>query len=391
MKGGNLAETSHHQRTFIVLFIAIFVAMLGVGVIAPTMPIYAKTLGASGFWLGIIYASFSFSRLIFMPIAGRLSDTRGRKAFIILGLSIYSLASVGYIWANSILQITWIRLLHGIGSAMVIPIATAVIGDISPAGKEGRMMGNFQIALFLGFGAGPLLGGMVMQTWSINEVFYVMGGMSLFSLIVIARFLPESIEQTENRNADQNWKLIWHACQFRGIFLFRFANAVGRAAILSFLPVFADQLKISPAQIGFLVSLNIFITALLQRFTGKMADRLSRSVLITLGNTIAALSIICLPFAHSFTHFIIFGTIMGIGCAIAFPAAGAVATTLGREHGMGNVMGQFNMAMSLGGITGALMAGWIMDLFGMNYVFIVCGAIGLLGSICCWGQMGKKA
>jgi len=387
----NLSDSAHKQRTFIILFIAIFVAMLGVGVIAPTMPIYAKTLGASGFWLGMIYASFSFSRLIFMPIAGHLSDTRGRKAFLILGLLIYALASVGYIWSHSVIQIAWIRMLHGIGSAMVIPIATAVIGDISPDGKEGRMMGNFQVALFLGFGAGPLLGGLVMQTWSINEVFLVMGCMSLFSMLIIARFLPESSESSRRILPERRWKQLWSECHFRGIFLFRFANAVGRASILSFLPVFADRLQLSPGQIGFLVSLNIFITAILQRFTGKLADRVSRSLLITTGNTIAALSICILPLAKGLSHLILFGIIMGFGSAIAFPAAGAVATTLGRKHGMGHVMGQFNMAMSIGGITGALLAGWIMDLLGMNYVFFVSGGIGLLGSICCRTQMGKNA
>ena len=358
--------------------------------IAPTMPIYVKELGASGFWLGIIYASFSLSRLIFMPIAGYLSDSRGRKGFIIFGLLTYALASVGYVWASSVIQIAWIRMLHGVGSAMVIPIATAVIGDIAPNGEEGKIMGNFQVALFLGFGTGPLLGGFVMQTWSINEVFYLMGFLSLFSLIIIARFLTESNDTRHQEKIDQGWRELWNNKIFLGIFIFRFANAYGRAAILSFLPIFADHLHVSPAQIGFLVSLNIFLTAILQRVTGKIADRHSRSLLIAVGNGIAAGSILFLPLAQNFVHFILFGTVMGIGSAIAFPAAGAVATTLGRQYGMGTVMGQFNMGMSVGGIFGALLTGWMMDLFGINYVFLSSGIIGLIGSLFCRIFIKKK-
>ncbi|MBN2104962.1 hypothetical protein JW835_13055 [bacterium] len=81
---------------------------------------------------------------------------------------------------------------------------------------------------------------------------------------------------------------------------------------------------------------------------------------------------------------------MGIGSAFAFPAAGAVAKMLGRRYGMGYVKGQFNMGMNVGGIAGALLAGWIMDLFGINYVFLGSGVIGIYGSIFCGISMRKQ-
>ena len=383
--------TDSHQQTFWVIFAAIFVAMLGVGVIAPTMPIYAETLGATGFWLGMIYASFSISRLIFMPLAGRLSDIKGRKIFIVMGLSVYALASLGYVWSESVLQITWIRFLHGIGSAMVIPIATAVIGDISPSGREGRMMGNFQVALFLGFGVGPLLGGAVMQLWSVTHVFYVMGGMSILSLILIQLFLKES-EAASNEKTKPPCSLncLWQISAFKGLFCFRFSNAVGRAAILSFLPIFADHVHVTPAQIGFLVSLNILLTSILQKPFGILADKMSRGVQTVAGNMISSLALILIVFAADMTDLIVIGSIMGIGSALAFPAAGAQATELGRDFGMGNVMGYFNMAMSVGSILGSLVAGLIMDILGLEFVFIFGGCVGFLGSLGSWYFMRLK-
>ena len=385
-----MKQSPERNRIFIILFIATFVAMLGTGVIAPTMPIYAKTLGATGFWLGTIYAAFSLSRLIFMPITGRLSDTRGRKGFLLSGLLIYALASLGYIWSGSVAELTWIRLLHGIGSAMVIPIATAVVGDISPRGREGRMMGNFQIALFLGFGSGPLLGGAIMQVWGINEVFMVMGGMTFLSFLVIAYFLQEDGSSATTRKKKIQ-KGLWKTKTFRALFIFRFTNAVGRAAILSFLPVFADQLQISPFRVGILVSINIFITALLQNATGKMADRFSRRAMIVIGNGVAGFAIILFPLTRNFNDLILLGSIIGIGSAFAFPAASAVATTLGREYGMGHVMGQFNMAMSLGAIVGSVVTGALMDLFHIDVVFIFSGVIGILGSLFCQMTMDNPS
>ena len=347
----------HINRIFTPLFLSIFVAMLGIGIIAPIMPLYVKSMGANGFELGLIYAAFSISRAIFMPIMGKLSDRKGRKLFILIGLAIYASVSLGYIGADSVMAITWIRLLHGVGSAMVIPIATAVIGDISPKGKEGRLMGNFQVALFLGFGAGPLLGGLIRDLFTISQVFYFMGSLSLGALIMVAVWVPETQTHLKHRTRQKSQSIsVWHHPKFRGLLSFRLSNAVGRAAVIAFLPVFASHLNLTASKIGVLISMNILLTSLLQYVFGKVADRFDRRILIISGNVIGAVPLLLTPFAQSFLHLALLGCLMGLGGGLAFPAAGAVATELGREHGMGNVMGYFNMSMSIGSIVGAMSA-----------------------------------
>ena len=91
------------KKIFPILALSIFSAMLGVGIIAPLLPLYAENLGASGIWIGIIFAAFSISRSVFMPVFGRLSDCNGRKLFLSIGLFCFSITSLGYIWANSAL------------------------------------------------------------------------------------------------------------------------------------------------------------------------------------------------------------------------------------------------------------------------------------------------
>jgi len=375
----------HDRRVFWVLFFALLVAMLGAGVIAPTMPLYAKTLGATGFGLGLIYSAFSVSRAVFMPVAGQLSDRKGRKMFIVAGLFVYTMTSVGYVWSASVGQLVWIRFLHGVGSAMVVPIAAAVIGDISPTGREGSTMGSFNVALFLGFGGGPLLGGFVLDTLGMSEVFYIMGGLSFVSFLLILFFLPRKKEDQARRRASISpFRSLWHRDVFKGLLVFRLSNAVVRGSTTAFLPIFATRLDVSPSQIGFLVSLNILLTAILQHFFGRLADRFSRRFLIVLGNCLTAVPLLLTPFAHDFWHLLILGMIMGTGGGLAFPAALAMATVVGRDHGMGNIMGYFNMAMSLGMIIGPLVSGWVMDLLGVSVVFIFGGLLGILGSVVCW-------
>ena len=168
--------------------------MLGVGIIVPILPLYAETLGATGLWLGAIFAAFSLTRSIAMPLIGRFSDRLGRKRFITSGLLIYTLSSLGYIYASSTVELIVIRVIQGFSSAMIIPIAMAFIADISPPDKEGSYMGIFTIALFLGFGCGPILGGLTEGSYQYGSRFPHHGG-TLSPRPFFGADLPSPIQQ----------------------------------------------------------------------------------------------------------------------------------------------------------------------------------------------------
>ena len=137
--------------------------MLGIGIIAPLLPIYADNLGATGIWIGIVFAGFSISRAIIMPFIGKLSDQHGRKRFICIGLLLYAITSLGFIWADSVYQLVLVRFLQGAVAAMIVPIAQAYMGDLAPEGEEGKWMGYFNAVFFTGFGLGPLMGGALSE------------------------------------------------------------------------------------------------------------------------------------------------------------------------------------------------------------------------------------
>jgi len=141
------------KKVFPVLALSIFSSMLGVGIVAPLLPLYAEKMGATGIWIGTIFAGFSISRAIVMPIVGKLSDRSGRKVFLAVGLFTYAIISLGYIWAGNPFQLTLVRLIQGVAAGMVIPIAQAYVGDISPEAEEGKWQGYFNLS---GFNSPPL-------------------------------------------------------------------------------------------------------------------------------------------------------------------------------------------------------------------------------------------
>ena len=97
------------KRVFPILAFSMFTSTLGMGVVSPLLPLYVRDMGATGIWLGIIIAAYSISNSVFTPIAGRLSDKKGRKLFLFAGLLAYSIISLGYVWASSVTQLTLIR------------------------------------------------------------------------------------------------------------------------------------------------------------------------------------------------------------------------------------------------------------------------------------------
>jgi len=100
------------------LSISVGVAMIGLGIIWPLIPVYAVELGAGGFLLGLIIASFNISRSLFNPFAGQLSDRWGRKKFMVTGLFVYAGVSVLYVLPSHAEMLIFIRFFHGLASVL---------------------------------------------------------------------------------------------------------------------------------------------------------------------------------------------------------------------------------------------------------------------------------
>ncbi len=368
------------KKIFNVLFIAVFSAMLGLGIVAPLMPIFAESLGATGIWLGIIFSAFSFSRAILMPIIGKISDKKGRKRFIVFGLFFYSLASFLYIFAPNVYWLTFIRVIHGLASAMVLPVAMAYIGEIAPSGKEGKTMGTFNISLFLGMGSGPFLGGILNKFFGMNSVFLAMGFLTTLSFFVVVLFLPDIKIKKQKNIKPISFKKALKNKAVKSLVLFRILGAIGRGGLMAFLPIFAASINIGSAKVGIALSVMILLTALLQRPFGKVADKYNKFHLVLAGTIISDLMLFLIPGLKNFWLLMTLVVIMGVAGALSMPAATAIIVKIGNNIGMGSSMGIFSTSMSVGMILAPLVSGLVMDYMGIKYIFPVAGIISFVGT-----------
>jgi DHA1 family multidrug resistance protein-like MFS transporter len=371
------------NNTLITLLLSVFIALLGIGIIIPVMPVFATELGAGGFSLGMIIASFSISRGLLQPIVGNLSDRWGRKNFLAAGLLIYGIVGLLIPQAMSVGHLIGIRAFHGVGSAMIVPIAMAYVSLLSPAGHEGRYMSYLNIAIFCGIGCGPVIGGLLSDSFGFSSVFYLMALMSFIALILVITNMPRQSgsESRGNQSLFGSIKAMIGSSRTSGILLARYATMIIMVPTMAFLPLLMASWpeEHTGLQIGGVIACRTLVNAVLQVPFGKIADKYNKIALFLAGSLLMSLSVLATPSMDTVLSITILYVILGVGEAIIWPVLGAYASEEGRKHyGHGTMMGVFSFAMSGGVLTGAVLAGIGMDLFGIEWAFYICGAAVML-------------
>jgi DHA1 family multidrug resistance protein-like MFS transporter len=357
----------------LLLSIAVGVAMIGLGIIWPLIPVYAVELGAGGFLVGLIIASFNVSRAILNPIVGRISDRLGRKKFIVAGLFAYGTIAFLYVIPTHAEMLILVRFFHGLASVFVVPIAMALAADIAPKQKLGLYMGTLNMAVMLGLGIGPVLGGTIRDHFGVNTAFYAMGVLAFLTCFLVMIFIPadkQTLGTRESQNILSIRKMLAHRVVL-GIFIMRFLTASGQGAVYTFLPILALQLELTSSQVGVILGANIFLIAFLQRTCGKLADRVNPKYLIIAGTFASGMTVLGMPFVEGFVMILLLNILMGMANGVSLPGGLVIIGKLGTTMGMASLMSLTDAAWSLGMIVSPILSGIILDIFGLSYVFVI--------------------
>jgi len=370
---------SKERRIFITLFMSIFSAVTGVGIVIPLLPVYAHDLGASGLYISMIFGAFSISRTIFLPWFGKTSDRIGRKPFILPGLLFYALVSLGFILSDSVETLIGLRFLQGIASGMIMPVAQAYVGDITPRGKEGFYMGLFSMAMFLSMSMGPFMGGVINRIYGLDAAFLGMGVLAVVAFIMALVFLPPVAEEKNSASRNESVavmgllkdRLILALVSYRLVY----TTCVGM--IWCFLPLYVDvSFGMGSAEAGTLVMVMVLAGGLLHIPMGLLADRMNRRLLVVAGGFFIIGSMVLCHQATDFHSLLAAVIVFGIGGGISLPSLSALAVERGRDtQCLGSVMSLLTMAHSLGMLIGSLIAGVTMDLFELRHAFPMGGLI----------------
>ncbi|MCF8043403.1 MAG: MFS transporter [Desulfarculaceae bacterium] len=364
-----MTQPSYRSALYI-LGLTTFVAMTGVGIIVPFLPLYARDLGANGVMLGLIFSSFSLSRAFVVPWLGGLSDRWGRKPFIIAGMAGYGFTSLLFMWAASAEALVFTRLLQGVFAAMVLPIAMALVADITQPGMEGRSFGAFNMFFLMGFGVGPVIGGAVYEYAGLNANFLLMFVLSVAAALTVLFFVKEPSAEVRSggKRGLREMIQLTRDRDFLAIMVARMGAAAGMSCFISFLPLVATGHGLGTFEVGLCLTANVLVTTAMQRPAGNLADRLPRLPLAVGGLALSGVMKMLIPWGSDLTSLMLLSMAEGVFAGTSLPALTAMAVSRGKAlgSGMGLTTGAFTMALSVGVFFGPVSGGWAVDLSGIS-------------------------
>ncbi|HEY9509065.1 MAG TPA: MFS transporter, partial [Verrucomicrobiae bacterium] len=186
------------RPSVLIIFLTVFIDLIGFGMVVPLLPIYSKHYGASGLMIGVIGASFSAMQFIFSPIWGRLSDRYGRRPILLISSAgaaisyvLFALASGMENYATAIWMLLFSRSFAGICGGN-ITVAQAYIADITPPQDRSKRMGLIGMAFGLGFIFGPVISGIGLKHLGNTGPGWLAAGLCAANFLLALFILAES-------------------------------------------------------------------------------------------------------------------------------------------------------------------------------------------------------
>ena len=190
---------SNHKNVAI-LSLALGVVMLGFGMVMPVMPFYIESMGASATELGLLVAISPFIQLVASPLWGGVSDRRGRKPVLVVGLLGYGISMLLFGLSTELWMLFVARGVGALLSAATMPTTMAYISDSTSEQERGGGMGALGAATGLGMVLGPALGGLLGSD-SLSMPFFLTAAVCLLTLLLVLLFLPESLPTEARRQS----------------------------------------------------------------------------------------------------------------------------------------------------------------------------------------------
>src|SRR5450631_3546041 len=182
-------------RPLLIIFLTIFVNLIGFGIIIPLLPFYAETFGASPIVIGLLFAIFSLCQLIAAPVLGDLSDRWGRRPILIFSLVGTVVSFVMLAMAHSIVMLFLARIVDGLSGGN-ISTARAYVADVTEPKDRAKAYGLIGAAFGLGFIMGPALSGMLSQV-SYTAPIWAAAALTLVATLMALLWLPETVHRAQ--------------------------------------------------------------------------------------------------------------------------------------------------------------------------------------------------
>ncbi len=378
------------KPSLLVIFLTVFIDLIGFGIVLPLLPRYSEQFGAPGWGIGLIISSYSIMQFFFAPWWGKLSDRIGRRPVILVSTAGSSLSYVlfavasGWTGNSGLWMLLVSRLLAGIGGAN-LSVASAYIADITTKENRSKGMGLIGMAFGFGFILGPAIGAFSAKAFGLAGPGWVAAAICASNFLLASFILKESrVEGSEpapDRPKMEQWRHTLGQPRLRFLIGIFFLATFCFACFESTLPLLLDRkFSYDETQLGYLFAYCGFIAAMVQGgLVGRMVKRFGEPGLIGVSLIGVAISLAMLPFMNQLLMMLLalglFAVFSGFNRA---PTMGMISMEA-PENEQGSTLGVAQSAGTLARIFGPIFAATLYS-FQTALPYLICAGVALFAS-----------
>jgi MFS family permease len=371
--------------------------MMGIGIVGPVLPLYARSFGVGAALVGSLITAFGIARILMNLPAGSLAERFGRRPLLILGPLVTCVAALLTGLAGQFEQIVLFRFLQGLGSSAHTTAAMITLADITDSKTRGRAMSLYQGSLLVGQSFGPTVGGFAAEHFGYRAPFFLYAGLALIASLWALAMVPETkglalakATAARGKAAQEkvsSWKIIKELLRDPSFvlvslvtFTIFFTRTGSRSTVL---PLFGhDRLGLGPAELGMMLTVAALLNLATINLSGIMSDRWGRKVVIVPACVLSGSALFAFTLSQSYAFFLFSGALLGIGTGMAGPSPAAYVADIAKPGRTGVTMGLYRTISDVGVSVGPILLGGMADQLGYApalwanaVLFIVVGVI----------------
>lgn len=364
-----------------ILFLTIFIDLLGFGLIIPALPFYAESFGASFITIGLLSASYSLMHFLFAPLWGRLSDRIGRRPVMLIGLAGSAAAFLMFGLSTTLPMLFAARILAGILSSATLPTAQAYIADTTSPEDRAKGMGLIGAAFGLGFIFGPAVGGILTQ-YGYGFPALVAAGLSTINFVWAVWKLPETL----SRKSDESQRKLLSPDALKFIFskpvlailigiffvqVYAFSQMEATFALFS-----EHRLGLDAVHVGWILAEVGIISAIIQgALLGKLVRAFGEESLARAGLVLMAIGLVVTGLVTTTPQMVAAVPLLAIGSALMNPTINSLISKSAPPDKQGLTMGTAQSIAALGRVLGPPSGTALFQFYGPSAPYVVGGLL----------------
>jgi MFS family permease len=350
----------------------------------PVLSLFAKSLNSTDAIIGLIAAISPLAGIIFSFPVGVLADKLGKKKLLIVSSLVFLTAPLLYLIITDAWMLIPIRFFHGIATAILGPIASAIICDEYPDTK-GEKLGLYSSVTLIGRTLAPLLGGGLItyfaflnNIWNYKIVyltaFFLSIPIFIFALFIKKDGNTSSVKKVSINDFFKALKYFLTEKKLLGTSIIEMAIYFTFGAFETYLPIFLKIKNIPVYQIGIIFSIQVLSLALTKPLFGKLSDKIDRRFQIILGIIILGLSLVLIPLFSNIYIIISISIVFGLGMSLSTVATSTYVADVANKEKLSSSIGALSSIMDIGHSSGPFIVGIIISIFavkGLNIEYLI--------------------